>query len=115
MADFQDYKYETDSGILMLIKMDTATAAQAGTAPTGPIQLSAHAIQSRSRKAAGVHCRKMNLSRQVGTAPNTFNKYKHIPLVTPAAYTAAAGLIGTTINIGSQSWTVTSLTPEKAV
>lgn len=112
MADFIDVKYETDAGVIVLAKLDVLTAPQAGTPPTGPVDIPLHAIQSKSRRNAGVHSRRMNLSRQVGTAPNQGVRYKQIPLLTPAAYEAAIALVGTTITINAVVWTVNSVSAE---
>lgn len=114
MADFQNVKYQTDSGGICKIKLDVDTIPQAGTAPSGTITIPGSATVGGNKRRAGIHARHMNLSREVGTSPNVFNKYRRVALLTPAAYTAAIGLVGTTVAIGGVNWEVASVTAEKS-
>lgn len=113
MADFQSYKYETDPGVIMLCRLDVESKAFAGTEPAAGIDIDASVVQSQSRRAFGVKPRFANLSREVGTAPNTFNKYKRVPLLTPARASAVTALIGTTVAIGGNDWTIRGVSGEE--
>lgn len=113
MTDFKNVKYETDSGAVCRIKLDILTIPQAGSEPGGTVDIPVSAVNGGSSRRSGIHARKMNLAREVGAAPNTFNKYKRVALLTPDAYVAAAALVGTTVAIGGFTWTISSLTAEK--
>lgn len=115
MADFQTSKYETNSGIITKIKLEAASVAFAGTPPAGAVDLGASAIISRSRRTAGIHARFATLSRELGTAPNTFTKYKRVALLTPARAQAVEGLINTTVQIGGVDWKVEGVSGEDLV
>lgn len=106
-------KYETDPGVVMLCRLDTGSLSFAGTEAAGALDLDASVVQSQSRRSFGVKPRFATLSREVGTAPNTFNKYKRVPLLTPARATAVTALIGTTVQIGGTDWTVRGVTGEE--
>lgn len=106
MADFINTKYETDPGIIVNCKIEQGSVAFAGTPPAGAVDLSISAIVSRSKRTAGCHARTAILSREVGTAPNQFTKYKEVALLTPARATAVEALINTTVSVGGQDWTV---------
>lgn len=113
MADFARYKYETDSGVIMLTRLETASVTFAGTPPAGDVDLDASAVQSNSRRTGGVKPRFATLVREVGTAPNVFNKYKRVALLTPARATAVTALIGTTVTIGGNEWQILSVSAEE--
>lgn len=112
MADYADFKYETDPGIVCLVKLDKTSQAFAGTEPAGAVDLDIHGIQSKSRRNAGVHVRRAVLSREVGTAPNIFTKYKQVPLLTPARAVAVTALVNTTVSVNGVDWKVSGVSAE---
>lgn len=115
MADFVSSKYETNSGIVTKIKLEAASVAFAGTPPAGAVDLGASAIISRSRRTAGIHARFATLSRELGTAPNVFTKYKRVALLTPTRAATVEGLINTTVQIGGVDWKVEGVSGEDLV
>lgn len=110
--DFVTTKYESNSGVITKCKIESASVAFAGTPPSGSIELGISAIVSKSKRTAGLHARTAVLSREVGTAPNKFTKYKEVALLTPARATAVEGLINTTVTIGGTEWKVESVKGE---
>lgn len=114
-TDFINTRYDTDAGFTVKAKVDTASVVFAGTAPTSAIDIATSAIISRSKRTAGIHGRHAILSREIGTAPNQFTKYKRVLLLTPARATAVQALIGTTVEIGGVTWTIQSVKNEVLV
>lgn len=114
-TDFISTKYDTNGGFTVKAKIDTASVTFAGTAPATAIDIPVSAIISRSKRTAGIHGRHAVLSREIGTAPNQFTKYKRIMLLTPARATAVEALIGTTVQVGGQDWKVESVKNEVLV
>lgn len=112
--DFVTTKYESDSGTITKIKLESASIPFAGTPPSGAVDLGISAIVSRSKRTAGLHARCAILSREVGTAPNQFTKYKEVALLTLTRATVVQGLIGTTVSIGGVDWKVESVKGEVA-
>ena len=108
MVDFDDYKYETNNGTIIQLRLDKPTGAQAGTAPEGAIDLGIHGIVSGNRpREFGVHPRGVRLRRERGVAPNLFSVYKFLPVLTAEALETAAFTEGATITISGIAWTVT--------
>ncbi len=105
--------YAADSTDVHPIRLSTTDYAAGGTPPAGPATSSISAQVSRSRRALGLHPRTVLLARTVGTAPNTFNKYKRLVVLTPSAFTSAAFANGATITISTVAWTVVGRDPEK--
>lgn len=114
MADFINTKYESNAGIVVKCKLESASIAFAGTPPSGSVALGISAIVSRSKRTAGLHARTAVLSREIGTAPNNFTKYKEVALLTPSRAATVEGLIGTTVSIGGNDWKVESVKGEVA-
>jgi hypothetical protein len=114
-TDFINTKYDTDAGFTVKCKVDTASVAFAGTAPATAIDIPVSAIISRSKRTAGIHARHAVLSREIGSAPNQFTKYKRVALLTPARATAVQALIGTTVAVGGNDWTVQAVKGEVIV
>ena len=114
-TDFINTKYDTNSGFTVKAKIDTASVAFAGTPPATAIDIPVTAIISRSKRQAGIHSRHAVLSREIGTAPNQFTKYKRVALLTPARATAVEALIGTTVAVGGEDWTVQAVKGETIV
>lgn len=112
--DFITTKYESNSGVITKCKIEAASATFAGTPPAGSVALGISAIVSRSKRTAGLHARTAVLSREIGTAPNQFTKYKEVALLTPARATTVEGLIGTTVTIGGTEWKVAGVKGEVA-
>lgn len=110
---FVDAKYETGSTAIVSIRTDTELTGLMGTPPAGDVDLNIHAIVNGNRsREFGVHPRGVTLSRTIGTAPDTFKKYKFLPVLTATALTGAGFTIGTEITIGATAWTVTDQVSE---
>lgn len=102
---FQNNPYESDQGITMLYRCSDEEAA-AVAAAAGPVDVEAHAYSSGGRKRFGIHTRGVNLSRVVGSAPNTFKKTSFLAIPTVAEYD---GLSTTdTVSVGGVTWNVSS-------
>lgn len=112
---FADLKYQLKNSQIMLIRMSDEEAAATSPEPTGAVTLPAHVQNSGSRRAFGVHPRGIILSREVGTAPDTFNKTKFLALLTEAAIGSTGYTVGSTITIDGTAWEVKSEVPEKLV
>lgn len=105
--------YSADSGDIHPIRLSTADYAAAGTAPGGPATSAISAEVSSSRRSLGLHPRYVTLSRVVGTAPNTFTKYKKLVVLTATAFNSSAFAVGATVTISSTTWTISSKESEK--
>lgn len=109
MANFVDVPYESDLGIVCLIRVSDAELA-ATTPSASPVDAPFHCLNSGSRRKFGIHPRGLVLSRIVGTAPNTFTKQSFLAAPTLAAYSAAS--VGSTLSIGANAWTISGKRPE---
>lgn len=99
-------KYEDGDGNIRRIVLSADYAAQAGTAPTGAIDVAGTVKVTKSTRSYGIKPRGVRLSRVIGTAPNQFKKYTFLPVLTPTAFDGATYDVGATITIGSTAWTV---------
>lgn len=109
---FVDRAYETDVGVVALIRQSDAEVAASGGAG-GTVDAPFHVLASGSRRRFGIHARGVRLTRVVGTAPNTFTKSSFLCFPTSAAYDAIA--VGSTITVGANSWTVSAKVAEATV
>ena len=107
-------KYESNSGTVHLIRLNSDTVAVAGTPPTGDIDSDISCIVSKSNRRSGLGARRVTGSRTVGTAPDAFIEYRSIPVLTPAAFDSAAFALGATFDVDGDTFTIISRTPENA-
>lgn len=109
---FVDRAYETDVGVVAIIRQSTDEASASGGAG-GTIDAPFHVLSSGSRRRFGIHARGVRLTRTVGTSPNQFTKGSFLSFPTPAAWNAAA--VGSTITVGANQWTISSKVAEATV
>lgn len=110
---FVDSKYEVDNSTIVSIRTDDDISALMGTPPTGDVDLNIHCLVNGNRsREFGIHPRGVTLSRTIGTAPETFKKYKFLPVLTSAGLATATFSVGATITIGSVTWTVSDQVAE---
>jgi len=112
MASKQVVAYTDDNGVTYKCALTAATIAAQPTVPaTGPFEVALFATVNESRRKYGVHCRYLNLSRNIGTvaAPNL----RHAKL--PVMKLADMGTLETagTVDYAGSTWTVSSPTGEK--
>lgn len=104
---FVDAKYETDNDLVVSIRTDTDLTGLMGTPAAGGVDLNIHCIVNGNRsREFGIHPRGVTLSRTLGTAPDTFKKYKFLPALTLEALATTAFNVGATVTIGTIEWTV---------
>lgn len=106
MAVFSDTLYEANSGLIHKIRLSEASAAAAGSPPTGPATSDISAKVSKANAEFGIRPRNVRLSRVVGTGATAFREYKTLPVLTPAAFGTPAFAIGAEITIGGITWTI---------
>lgn len=105
-------KYESDDGEIHAIRLTSAYLAAAGTAPSGGVTSDIIAKVSKSNREFGIRPRGVRLKRTIGTAPNQFQKYSFLAVLTPTAYDSAAFAKDAEITIDGIEWTVASKVPE---
>lgn len=104
---FVDTKYETNNTTVISIRTDDELVGLMGTVPAADIDLNIHGIVNGNRsREFGVHPRGVTLARTVGTAPDTFKKYKFLPVLTQSDLSGGSFDIGSTITISTVAWTV---------
>ena len=107
MAKFSNVKYETNSGLVVFLRIETAAVSVVGTAPAGDPDINIHGIVNGNRsREFGIHPRGVSLFRERGTGNDTFKSYKFLPVLTQAALDGGGFDIGDSISIGGTSWTV---------
>lgn len=109
------YKYEADSGDIHPIRMSEFNLTAVNTEPAGVINNSVRVQVSKGRTEFGLGPRGLRLYREVGVSPNTFNRYKFLPILTETAFDNAAFNEGATVTINSVAWTVGSRVPQSPV
>lgn len=105
---FVNTKYEADNGDIHPIRLNTATAGAAGAAPSGAVSNPVKCKVSKTNREFGLRPRGLLLSRDVGTAPNNFKKYRFLPILTATQFQQPES----TYNIGGTTWTFVSKVPE---
>ena len=113
MANFSNVLYVADDGKKWKIRMSTADVTAQSTAPgTGAPDIKGKLKTNKNTKAFGLRPRRLNLSRQAGTAPNVKTYYDR--LIVCAAADAATLITAGTVTINSVVWTVNNLTGESS-
>lgn len=107
-----DTKYEADSGTIHRILLTPDYAAAAGTPPTGAVNSDIRPKVSKTNGEFGIRPRGVNLSRTVGTAPDTFKKYAFLPVLAATVFVGTAFAPGATVTIGGVDWIVVTREPE---
>lgn len=105
-------KYQADDDEVHSIRLTQASIDAAGTAPTGAVTSDIMVKVSKSNREFGIRPRLVRLYRTLGTAPNQFNRYRVLPVLTKTAYDSAAFAKDAKITIGGIEWTVGSKEPE---
>lgn len=104
---FNSYKYESDLGIVLLVRMTPERFAAAGDEPTADA-IEAYVKTSKGSREFGVKPRGVKIYREVGTAPNTFKKYSFLPVLTATSYGSDDYAKDATLVIDGVTWTVVS-------
>lgn len=112
MANYVRSKYESDGATVHPIRLSADTAVQAGTEPAGVVTSFIPAKVSKGNREFGLRPRGVKLYRTAGTAPNTFTKYKFLPLRSIVDYEAAAYSPESTIAVGGITWKVAARVAE---
>jgi hypothetical protein len=112
MVAFSNTKYESDSGDIHPLRISPTVLGAAGTPPTGAVSNSIKVKVSKTNRSYGIRPRGVRLSRTVGTDPDTFKRYKFIPVLTPTAFNGASFALNGTVSINSVVWTITGKVPE---
>jgi hypothetical protein len=104
---FANYRYETDNGSVVLLRVDEELDGLMGTPPEGAVTLNVHGIVNGNRgKEFGIHPRGVRLYRSRGTAPDVFKSYKFLPVLTREDLDGGGFDIDETITISSVVWTI---------
>lgn len=112
MAFQEGGKYESNKGRIYSIKLETARYTAAGIPPTGDIDQDESVIISKTSREFGLRPRGVNLSRTLGTAPDTFKKYSFLPVLSASAWNVDPFVKGKNITIDGIIWTVISVVDE---
>lgn len=112
MATRTKTKYESDRGVIHPITLDPATAAAAGTPPTAAISSDIKVKVSKTNRESGLRCRGVTLGRVIGTAPDTFIRYRFLPVLTATQWVGTTFAPGESVTVDSIVWTVVSRKPE---
>lgn len=111
MANFTNVLYVADNAATYKIRMSTADVTAQPTAPgTGAPTIPGKLKTSKGLKQFGLRPRRVQLSRQGGTAPNIKTYYDRLIVCKVADATAL--LTTGTVTINSVVWTVNSITGE---
>lgn len=108
MAAKVAFKYEADSGSVHNMLLSGEIGAAGGAAPDGAVDSNIKPELYKSNRAYGIRPRFVQVSRTVGTAPDTFKKYKRIPVFTPTAFASAAFALGATVAVNNIDHVVVS-------
>lgn len=109
-ADFARYLYEDDAGQTHSIRLAVSGGDAQGATPSSTAATGSPVESRRSSRAQTLQVRGVRLSRTVGTAPNQGLRTTFLPILDPTDY---AGLTkGTTVTIGSNTYTVSRQVPE---
>lgn len=112
MAARVDLKYESDLGTVHKLSVDPETATAVGTEPAGAIDSDVRPKISKANTEFGIRPRAVRLSRTIGTAPDTFKRYKTLPVLTATEWSSATFAVGVQITIGGIIWTIIGRLPE---
>lgn len=107
--------YESDQGAFHSILLEPNTLAAAGTPPTPGTGVTVSNIKAKITKGNrefGIRPRGVLLSRTIGTAPDTFKKYKFLPVLTASDFNAPGFAIGGSITIDGVVWVIIAKRPE---
>lgn len=105
-------KYESDEGTVHKIRLTSKALAAAGTPPAGAINHGLQVKVSKTTREFGIKPRGVRIAKSFGTAPDTFIKYRFLPVLTIANFSTAAFALGATITYDGASWEVVSRMPE---
>lgn len=112
MVARNSYKYEADAGSIHLMKLTPAIGGAGGTEPTGAVNSKIRPKLSKSNAEFGIRPRFVVAGLTVGTAPNTFTKYKRVPVFTATSFASAAYQPGATLAIDTVDHEIISAYPE---
>lgn len=112
-------KYKTSEATprILPIKQQPETEEGDNVQPEGEFSVGGSYVHApgKSRKAYGIHCRYITLSRKVGTATGPYTGASvsvKVPVLDPARL--AANAVGSAVTYrGIAGWVVVSYTPEK--
>lgn len=108
MAALSSYKYESNAGTVHLMKLSSAIGDAGGTQPAGEVNSKIRPELYKSNRQFGIRPRYVVAGVTVGTAPNTFVKYKRVPVFLATQFALAAYQPGATLTIDSVAHTIVS-------
>lgn len=108
MAAKTDYKYESNTGTVHLMKLTSAIGDAGGTQPTGDVNSKIRPELYKSNREYGIRPRYVVAGVTVGTAPNTFVKYKRVPVFLATQFALAAYQPGAALTIDTVEHTIVS-------
>ena len=103
---FTRVRYESAELGNISIEVDDDILGVIGTPPTAVADSSLTAYTSGSRLRNGCHARGVQLTRERGTAPDTFTSSRFLPIVTIADAALPAFAPGASITIDGTAWEV---------
>lgn len=104
-----NYVYISDDGDRKPIRLAAETASS-GEFTQGATDDNDFVKVSKGSREFGQRPRGLNLSRNIGTAEVPNMRYKFLPVATIDAWNSVG--IGTTLNVGSTTWTITGKVAE---
>jgi len=111
MTAINNYFYETDAGKIMKIRLSQDSHDASPTNPAGPATAPGTVRVGGSRKAYGVHARRLYLSRTLGSSPNTYKKRDTLVIETKTDFDTLIN--DATIEVGTTTWNITGYQAER--
>ena len=105
-------KYQADGGDIHPIRLSQASLDAAGAPPGGAVDNQIIAKVSKGNREFGLRPRGVNLTREVGSAPNIIIRRKFLPVLTETAYDSATFAVGAVVAVGGTDWEVATKEPE---
>lgn len=112
MAILPDFKYESDSSTIHLMRLTSEIGTAGGTQPTAEVNSDIRPKLYKSDREFGIRPRYVTCSLVNGTAPNQYITYKRVPVFTATSYASAAYQLGATLAINSVDHKVVGREPE---
>lgn len=104
--------YEADSGDIHPIRITPESLAAAGAVPAGPVTNNIPAKITKGNRQFGLRPRGVRIARQFGTAPDTFYRYRFIPVLSEASFGVAPFVINGSVTYDGAAWTVVNVVGE---
>jgi len=109
---FTRTKYESDQGTVHAIRLSAKKVLIAGTPPAAAVDSPIKVKVSKSNREFGIRPRGITIAKEVGTAPDLFQKYAFIPILTEAAFGATSNQLNQAVSYDGDNWQIISRAAE---